>query len=192
MHEIARFVGHLLGIGIDPKDLSIAQMALRSVIVYALGILIVRIGPCRSFGRLSPFDTLLGFVLGSVLSRAINGSAGFVETICASLCLVLLHWVVAWFGYTSKWFGYLVKGEPLRLVDHGVAERKAMRRSSISFDDVMESLRLRGLVEDPGQIERAYVERSGEISVVLKEKRPKVLEISVVDGVQTVRIQLDQ
>ncbi len=45
--------------------------------MFAAALVMVRSGDKRFFARKSAFDVILGFMLASVLSRAINGSAPF-------------------------------------------------------------------------------------------------------------------
>jgi uncharacterized membrane protein YcaP (DUF421 family) len=191
MEVLARAMSDLLGIGVQPKDLPFWQMAIRSVLVYAAGIAIVRIGPQRFLGRNSSFDALLGFIIGSVLSRAVNGSAPFWETLGVCTVMVALHWLVAWLSFRFGGFGWLVKGDPIPLILHGHADEAAMRRSTISRHDIVEALHLRALINDTGRIESAFLERNGQVSVVLKEQSPRILDVDVADGVKTVRIKLE-
>lgn len=64
-------------LGLDADNLTIWQMSLRAVVVYIAGLAMVRIGEKRFLGKSSAFDVLLSIIIGSVLSRAINGSVHF-------------------------------------------------------------------------------------------------------------------
>ena len=50
-------------------------MALRTVIVYAITLLIVRAGNKRFIGESTAFDVILGIMLGSIMSRAAETQA---------------------------------------------------------------------------------------------------------------------
>ena len=50
------------------------QLVLRTIAVYGVALLIIRVAKRRFMGGYTTFDILLGFVVGSVLSRAITGS----------------------------------------------------------------------------------------------------------------------
>ena len=65
----------ILGIGLEPKDLTILQVCLRGVLVFFVAIVMVRMGDKRFLARMTAFDAILGFILASMLARAINGSA---------------------------------------------------------------------------------------------------------------------
>jgi uncharacterized membrane protein YcaP (DUF421 family) len=48
----------------------------------------VRLGSKRFLGQTSAFDTIVGIMLGSIMSRAINSSAPFFPTLIAGVVLV--------------------------------------------------------------------------------------------------------
>jgi uncharacterized membrane protein YcaP (DUF421 family) len=64
-----------------------------------------------------------------------------------------------------------------------------MRRACMSERDLWEDLRGKG-VSRLEQVAEARLERSGKLSVLRARQEPKVVEIKVADGVQTVRLEL--
>lgn len=179
-----------LGIGVDPKNFSTLQVTLRAVVVYLGGLLILRFGENRFLGKFTAFDIILGFILGGILSRAINGSGPLAPTLAATVLLVGLHFLLAKTSFHSHRFGETVKGRPEMLVKDGEILWDGMRRKSLSQLDLEEALRLHAHLGDCEEVEEARFERNGDISVVKKKKEPRVLEVSVRDGVQTVRIEI--
>lgn len=163
-------IEQVLGLGVEPKDLSVAQMCLRSVVVFVAAIIMVRAGHKRFLGKLSALDAILGFILASVLARAVNGSAAFFPTLAASFLLVILHRVCAALAFRWDRFGVLVKGDCSQLVQDGRMMKAAMRKNSISEKDLHEELRLKANTDQLGKVEKMFIERSGELSVVLKEE----------------------
>src|SRR5205807_9848504 len=69
-----------LGLNVEPRDLTLLQVSLRGVIVFIAALVLLRIADRRFLAKLSAFDALLGFILASMLARAINGSASFLPT----------------------------------------------------------------------------------------------------------------
>jgi len=153
-----------------PQDsLTLGQTAARAVLVYVLGVAVVRLGKSRLISRWSPLDVILGFILGSLLSRGITGHASLSNTIAASLALVLCHWVFTYLAYYWHGFGNLVKGHSKLVVSDGKVLEAELRHSNISKHDLYEALRMHG-IEDVKDVKRAYKERNGEISVIRAEK----------------------
>ena len=178
-----------LGLGTPVQDLSGPQMIARAAVVYSAAIALVRLGPTRLLGGASALDAVVLLVLGSVLSRAVNGQAPFYETLGASLAIVLLHWLMAWLAYHSGLFGKLVKGRPVTLVKDGRIDWQAMRANTVTERDLHEALHENGRVEDPADVRLAQLERSGTISVIPR-RETRVLEVRVEQGVQTVRVEV--
>lgn len=170
MNTFWNFVNPLLGLGLEPKDLTFLQIALRGIVVFNITLVMVRLGHKRSLSRKTAFDAVLLVILASVLSRAINGSAAFFPTLGGGVILVVLHRLLALIAYHSHAFGVLIKGQPDVIVENGEFLWKQMLRNHVSTHDVEEDMRLSMKSEDIHQIKRARVERSGDISFIPKEK----------------------
>ena len=179
-----------LGIGLDPKTFNVLQVSLRAFVIYLGGLAILRIGENRFLGKFTAFDIILGFILGGILSRAINGSGPLFPTLVSTALLVGLHFILAKTAFHSHRFGEAVKGTPEVLVRDGEVVWEGMRRKSLSERDLEEALRLKASLENCEEVKEARFERNGDISFIKKKAEPKVVEISVRDGVQTVRIEI--
>jgi len=158
--------------GIHDQTLTWWQMSVRAVGVFFAALFIIRIGSHRIFGKNSALDIILGIIYGSVLSRAITGNAPFWPTIAAALTLVMLHKGLAAVAYhTNFGFGDFIKGRPQALVKDGKLQEKYMRANSVTRSDLLEALRSSGAATDLDRIEQAYLERSGDISIILKKDK---------------------
>lgn len=169
MNSFYDLVGPLLGLGVDPKDLTFFQISLRGVIVFLATLIMIRLGHKRSLARKTAFDAVLIVILASVLSRAINGTAAFFATLGGGLVLVLVHRLLALIAYYSHTVGVLIKGSPEVIIENGDLIFGTLRRNHISRHDVEEDLRLSAKTEDLKNIRVGYVERSGDISFVEKK-----------------------
>lgn len=192
MEELWEGLRWALGLGKEARHLDTLQMSLRALLVYLAGWAILRAGGNRFLGRETAFDIVLGFVLGSTLSRAINGSAPLLVTVLSSALLVLVHQILAWLTWRSHRFGVIMKGNAEPLIRDGEVLQEALRRHQISKGDLEEALRLNGRVTEPGQVQEARFERNGDISVIEKKeaKEPRVVEVDVREGVQRIRIEI--
>src|SRR5947208_1070018 len=110
-------------LGTDPKELTVFQVGVRALVTYLFTILIVRIGHKRFLGQATTFDAVLGFILGSVMSRAINGQAAFFPTLAGGLILICIHWAGGWIGMRSEWFAGILKGHAHELVRDGKVDK---------------------------------------------------------------------
>lgn len=141
-------------------------MALRAVIVYAVTLVLVRLGSRRLLAKPSAFDVIVAIMLGSIMSRAINGSAPFAPTLAAGAVLLLMHWAFAMLAVRVHWLSASLKGARIVLVRDGKVLGDGMRRAGITDEDLAEALRLQMHDDDPSKVEAAYMERSGDISVI--------------------------
>jgi uncharacterized membrane protein YcaP (DUF421 family) len=163
------FIGPLLGLGVEPKELTFGQISLRGVIVMVFTLIIIRLGDKRSLSKKSAFDAALLIILASVLARAINGSAAFFSTLGGSAVIVGLHRFLAYLSCRSETFRRLIKGQPSELVRDGEFIRRNMRRDQVADEDVREDLRLEG-EEELAKIKVARLECSGDISFIKADK----------------------
>lgn len=153
-----------------PTELSLHHMCLRGLIIFAAGIVIVRVGDGRSLSQKTAFDALFIVLLGSMLSRAINGTAPFLLTLAGAFALMLIHRACAWGAHRSHQFGKLLKGRPKVLVREGKVDWDELGRNLVSKHDFEEDLRLEAQTEDVAKIRIARLERSGDISFVKKNE----------------------
>lgn len=152
-------------IGSSDGEVTWWQMSLRALLIFLYGLVLIRLGPRRIFGKNTVYDVLLAVILGSALSRALTGNAPFVPTLAAATALVVLHALLGRLALGVPAVGRLVKGSETLLLRDGEIDRRALRRSNLTERDLMEALRLKGAASAE-KVEAAYLERSGDISVI--------------------------
>jgi uncharacterized membrane protein YcaP (DUF421 family) len=159
----------LLGPDGKANELTLFHISLRALFIFIIGLALVRIGDRRSLSEKTAFDAIFIVLVGSVLSRAINGTAPFFTTVAAGIVLMVIHRACAFGACKSHAFGKLLKGEPITLVRDGKIDHTEMRRSLVSEHDLEEDLRLDAKTEDFSAIATARLERSGDISFIKKD-----------------------
>ena len=156
----------MLGLGRDAAALTFTQISLRGVIVFASALVIVRCGDRRFLSQKTAFDAVLGFILASMLARAVNGTAAFFPTLGGGFVLVMLHRALAYWSRRSHAVGLLIKGRSDVLVRDGKLDERLARRNRLSEHDLLEDFRLNGNVGEMRDVALAVFERNGQISVV--------------------------
>jgi uncharacterized membrane protein YcaP (DUF421 family) len=169
MNTLHNFFLVLLGPDGKATELTLFNISIRALFIFIVGLALVRIGDRRSLSEKTAFDAIFIVLIGSMLSRAINGTAPFLTTIAAGIVLMIIHRTCAFGACKSHWFGTLLKGKPATLVRNGKIDRKEMERVLISQHDFEEDLRLDAKTEDATTIRLAQLERSGDISFLKKE-----------------------
>lgn len=162
----------LLVLGPDGKatELTIANISLRGFLIFVVGLVLVRVGDRRSLAEKTAFDAIFIVLLGSMLSRAINGNAPFFTTIGGAIALMIIHRIFALAAQKSHSFGQLIKGKPITVVRNGEVDWGQLKRALVSKHDFEEDLRLAAQTEDVSTIKLARIERSGDISFIKKEQ----------------------
>lgn len=122
------------------------------------------------FGRKSSFDDIIVIMLGAILSRGVVGANSFISTTAACAVMVVIHRVLSFITTFSRRADHFSKGKKVVLYSNGEIDRKNMAKTSISEDDLMQSLRLETKNETFDCIETAYLENNGRISFVLKKQ----------------------
>src|SRR5256884_6450143 len=131
MNTFSQSIGALLGLGVEPKELTFLQVSLRGVIVFIVTLVMVRLSSKRSLAEKTAFDAALIVIIASVLARAINGSAPFFPTLGIGFILVLLHRLLGLAAYYSHGFGILIKGKPAVLVQNRSEEHTSELQSRL-------------------------------------------------------------
>ena len=157
-----------LGLGLSATDLTFTQISLRAVIVFVITVTIIRLGDRRFLSQKTAFDAVLGFILASMMARAVNGTAAFFPTLGGGLVLVMLHRIFAYWSRRSHMFGILIKGASDVIIRDGRLDKAVADRNRLSEHDILEDLRLHGNIASIEDAELAVFERNGQISVVLR------------------------
>lgn len=169
--EISDFLNWLIGLSLDNKELSVMQMSVRAAVVFVAAIIMIRIGDKRFMGKNTALDVMLGIIFGSVVSRAITGNAPFFQTLVAALVLVLLHWSISFIAFRWGTFGDMVKGKKRLLINEGEILWENMKKSHITENDLQEALRNNGNETEIGEVKSAYLERNGNISIIMSQNQ---------------------
>lgn len=145
------------------------HMLIRTLIMYFITLILIRIGGLRIIGKKSGFDMVIIIMLGAVLSRGLVGASSFPLSVMAGTVMVLINRLLAWMSIENPFLNYLFKGRSLLLYDNGEIIRRNMIRGSLSETDLMTSLRLETHSEDFNKVKKAYLEPNGRISFVMKD-----------------------
>ena len=87
---------HVLEVVFGPKNhLLWWQECCRALLIFAYGLVIVRLAGRRSFSKWAALDIIVSILVGSNLSRALTGSADLWGTLAATTLILALHALLA-------------------------------------------------------------------------------------------------
>lgn len=144
------------------------QECLRALLIFAYGLLLVRLAGRRVFGRWAALDMIVSVIIGSNLSRALTGTAPLWGTMAASGVLIAIHWVLARWAASSPRVSDLLEGRPIVLAEEATLRRDVMVYHNVSERDLESALRETG-VGQIGAAKRVTLEPSGTITVLKRD-----------------------
>jgi uncharacterized membrane protein YcaP (DUF421 family) len=156
-------------LGTEPP-LFYLEIVVRTAIVYAYALLLLRWLGSRTIGQLSTVEFLLVIALGS----AIGDAMFYPEVPLLHALLVVTVVVFANKGLDlmivrSKTAERMIDGSPHEIVENGVLNVAAPRRSTIGRSEIFQQLRHRGIVQ-LGEVRHAYVEPDGMVTVFRRNR----------------------
>jgi len=146
----------------------------RTVFVYFLVLLIIRMMGKREIGQLSPFDFVVAIIIAELAAIPMEATDVPVwHSILPLVILGLLEVVMSYATLFSRTLRGIVCGHPQLIIKSGRLLRNEMRKARYNLDDLLEQLREKGIVEI-GDVEFAILETSGKLSVILKSQHRPV------------------
>lgn len=147
-----------------------ANIFLRTVILYVLLVLLLRLSGKREVGQLELTELVTTFMISELASTPItNNNIPLLYGIIPAVVLVCLEVFLSFAGVKSALFAKLVSGTPAILIRKGKISKKEMYNSRISMCELMSSLRVMG-ISQISDVEYAILEPSGKLSVIQKAK----------------------
>jgi len=148
---------------------SVVELVLRGSLVYFVVVAILRFMPSRQVGGVGIADLL---VVVLVATAAQDAMATHDSSITGGLILVttIIGWsyLFNWVSYKVPHFQRFLNPSPLLLVKDGKISQQNMESGLINKRELMSQLRQQG-VHTLSEVERAYIEGDGRISVFTKD-----------------------
>jgi uncharacterized membrane protein YcaP (DUF421 family) len=142
----------------------------RAIFGYCFLVLMVRVVGRRPGKQMTPFEFVLVFFIGGLtLTPLVGDDRSISNALLSIMAIGVTHFAIAWLKQVSPYFGRLIDGTPLVLLENGKWQTETMAKMAIQDDDVMAMARDQGL-KTLDQIDYALIERNGEISIIPKSK----------------------
>ncbi len=146
------------------------EMILRGTASYWFLFALFRVAIRRRIGAVGMADILVLVIVSDAIQ---NSMAGEYLSVTDGFILVatLVGWTVFtdWLAFRFPRLRALMEPPPLLLIQDGRLLRRNMRVELLSEGELLSKLREKG-VADPSQVERAFMESDGEISVIRRER----------------------
>jgi uncharacterized membrane protein YcaP (DUF421 family) len=145
------------------------EILLRTVVVYGVVLLLLRIAGKRELGQMTAFDLVVILVIANAVQNAMTGGDNSLTGgIIAAATLTFVNLAVGRWGGKIPPFRRLVASEPTLLLRNGVPIKEAMAKEGIDPGELEMAAREHGIA-DLKDVVAAVLEEDGSISVIPKE-----------------------
>lgn len=141
---------------------------LRSVVLYAIMLVVIRLLGKRTVGNFSAFDLLVALMLGEVVDEIIYGDVNFLQGFVAITVIAACKYATSYLSYSNDRLNRILDGAPRILVRNGNIEQEGLRHELVNKKELLASLRLHG-ISDMREVKIATMEVDGLISVIKEE-----------------------
>lgn len=165
MSDIKVFDFHRIFFGDEP-ELFLVEIIVRTAIMYTYTILLLRFLGKRSMGQLSTLELAIIICFGSAVGDPMMGAeVPIMHGLVVITTVALMQMGLEYFINKHKKLETLMEGKPDCIVDNGRIMCEQLKINSLSHEDLFRFLRGKD-VEHLGQINKAYFETSGLVSVI--------------------------
>lgn len=166
---------------------------IRGIIIYVIVIASVRLMGKRQIGELQPAELVITILLSDIASMPLqNSNTPLLQSVCAIFLLIALEIITSCLSLRFRPFRTLLQGHSVMIIKEGRIIQESLKEIRYSVDDVVEALRLKD-VFDIENVNFAYVETNGSLSVLLKdeENEPSDLPCLVISDGEIIEREFD-
>jgi uncharacterized membrane protein YcaP (DUF421 family) len=146
------------------------ELALRSIVIYAALLAMLRLFGKREIGQFTLFDLVLILLVANAVQPAMTGTdTSLTGGMVIIVTLVATDRLVA-FARRVKWVRRLLEASPTYIARDGKWITKAIDREDLTADDAEMALREHGIA-DVSEVKIAVLESDGSISVVPRDSK---------------------
>lgn len=141
---------------------------IRTLIIYASLILVMRLMGKRQIGELEISDLVTTFLISEIASLPITDSEiPLSHAIIPIITLLALEVAISTFLSKFPRFKFLFSARPSTIIRDGILQKKALEDARMSFDELFSQLRQQGF-DDISEIKYAILEQNGSLTVIQK------------------------
>ena len=145
---------------------------IRAIILYIVVLVVMRLMGKREIGQLQPFELAISIMIADLAAVPMSELGIPISNgIIPILALLVMYMLISILNMKSVNFRKIMSGKPAMLIYRGKINEKALRKESITINELQERLRVDNIF-NLGDVEYAILETNGELTVIQKpEKR---------------------
>lgn len=147
----------------------------RTIILYLLIIVGIRLMGKRQVGELEPSELVLALIIADLAAVPMQDfGIPLLSGIIPILTLLSITMIISVLSMKSVTFRALLCGRPSIIVENGKLKQAEMKKNRFTVDELMEELRMKG-VTDISTVKYAILETNGQISVLpFSDQKPPI------------------
>jgi uncharacterized membrane protein YcaP (DUF421 family) len=143
------------------------ETVLRGLAVYLALLVVTRFAGRRTLGQLTSFEFVLLLIVAETTQQALLGDDfSITNAVLLIVSLFAADLALARLKGVAPRLALWIEGQPTVLVSDGALDRRALARSRVAIDEVLEAAREKHGLERLDQIKSAVLEANGAISVI--------------------------
>lgn len=153
----------------------------RTIILYLLVILVMRLMGKRQIGQLQPYELVVAIMISDLASVPMqNTGIPLASGIIPILTILIAQIIISFIVFRSNRARKTISGSPVTMIKEGRIIEKNLRRELFTLNDLVEAVRMEGY-SDLSEVQEAILETNGELSVYGYDSEPVPYNI-ILDG----------
>lgn len=143
---------------------------LRTVMIYIVVFLVMRIMGKREIGKLSIFDLVISIMIAEIAVFVLEDiEKPILEGLVPMATLVFIQIIIAYITLKSRKLRLWFDGNPSILIKNGRLNSEEMKKQKYNLDDLMLQLRQNNIT-NVADVEFAVLETTGKLTVIQKDR----------------------
>lgn len=148
---------------------------IRTIILYILVLLTMRLMGKREIGQLQPFELAIAIMIADLASVPMSDTGiPIFNGIIPIIGLLIMQMLISFINMRSIWIRRVISGKPTILIYRGKIDEKALKKEKITLNELQERLRQNSTFS-LGDVEYAILETSGQLTVIQKPEKRTVI-----------------
>lgn len=149
-------------------DKTLFVVFFRTLIIYFVIIVCLRIMGKRQLGELQPSEFVIAILISNIATLSIEDTdIPLIGAVVPIITLMSAEVILSFITLKSGKAQTIVTGSPVAIIRNGNIDQKSMRELRFSIEDLMSQLRISGIF-DIKDVSWAIVETNGQLSVYPK------------------------
>lgn len=148
---------------------------IRTIIIYILVLLTMRLMGKREIGQLQPFELAIAIMIADLASVPMSDTGiPIFNGIIPIIGLLIMQMLISFINMRSLSLRSVISGKPTILIYRGKIDEKSLKKEKITLNELQERLRQNGTFS-LGDVEYAILETSGQLTVIQKPEKRTVI-----------------